>query len=104
MGQSKPFPIFFDPTEIELLSRAIERAWEVIKYDEPAPEAEARELLAVCIMNIVRSGEDNFVKVVNRSIVSYREQRDGFRRQRAQLGHTSARSPVSSEGKPQRPN
>ena len=103
MGQSKPFSNSLDPQQIELLSRAIERAWDVIQHDEQGPEADTRELLAICIMRIVLSGEENFVKLVNRSIVDFRERRDQFRYSRAQLGNAGAHL-TPSEGKSGQPD
>ena len=65
----------FDPEQVDMITRVIDRAWQVISHDEHGDEAEARHLLSLCVMSEARSGEDNPIKLVNRSIVAFRRQR-----------------------------
>lgn len=75
MGQSKPFTDSFGPHQIEMIERATERAWSVIRWDEEGDEAEARSLLSLCVMNEARLGEENHINLVNRAISKFRQQR-----------------------------
>lgn len=68
----------FDPSKVEIIERAIERAWGVLKQIEDDVPAEARSLLAICVMNEARSGEENHVKLVNRALWQYRQQQAEF--------------------------
>lgn len=66
----------FDQSQINLIEKAIDRAWSVIKHtDDINPEAEARRVLAQCVLQQVQSGEENHTALVNHSIVSFRKQR-----------------------------
>jgi hypothetical protein len=58
MGQSKPFSDSFDPHQIDLIERVLERAWSVIQLEPHGNSDEARSLLSISIMNQVRAGED----------------------------------------------
>ena len=75
MGQSKPFTDSFDQNQIEMIERAFERAWSVIRYDEHGDDAEARSLLSLCVLNEARSGEESHLNLVNRAILQFRQQR-----------------------------
>lgn len=75
MGQSKPFHESFDQLQIEMIQRAIDRAWDVVKHTETEQEADSRDLLAICVMNEARAGEENHIKLVNRAINRFRVQR-----------------------------
>lgn len=66
---------FFDPSEIEIIGRAVERAWVVVSDDEQGDPMEARSLLSLCVLNEARTGEKNHINLVNRSIVKFRQQR-----------------------------
>jgi hypothetical protein len=67
---------YFDQTKIEYMERAIERAWQVLKQLDPNEcTDEGRKVLSLCVMSIAREGEDNHLRLVNRAIVSFREQR-----------------------------
>jgi hypothetical protein len=72
MGQSKPFVGAFDQEQIDILQKALQRAWDVVSHTDDNPDREALETLALCLIAEVRSGERNFVKLVNRSIVQFR--------------------------------
>jgi len=66
---------FFDQVHIESIERAIDRAWEVLQRLEPQEcTEEGKNLLALCVLAIAREGEDNQLRLVNRSIVRYRAQ------------------------------
>lgn len=75
MGQSKPFYDSFDQQQIGMIAPAIERAWCVIRLDDVGKEDEALTLLALCVLNEARSGEDNHIKLVNMAINRFRVQR-----------------------------
>jgi hypothetical protein len=65
----------FDPEQIEMMQRVIDRAWDVVRHDENAEkETEARSLLSLCVLNEARRGEDSYTRLVNRSIVAFRRQ------------------------------
>lgn len=66
---------YFDPEQLATMTRAIERAWDVIRHDEHGEEAAARSLLSLCVLNEARHGEDNYTRLVNRSITAFRRQR-----------------------------
>jgi hypothetical protein len=66
----------FNQEQIDVIEKAIDRAWSVIKYtDNVRPENEAQKLLALCVMAEARTGEEEYVALVNRSIVRFRAQR-----------------------------
>jgi len=66
----------FDPSRLKIIERAIERAWDVIRHTgHPTPKVEDRSLLAICVMNEARSGEENHIVLVNRAINQFRQQR-----------------------------
>lgn len=66
----------FDPEQVAMMARAIERAWEVVRHDQETRQAaEDRSLLSLCVLNEARSGEDNYTRLVNRSIAAFRRQR-----------------------------
>jgi hypothetical protein len=66
----------FNPEQIEMMLRVIDRAWDVIRHDESAEkETEARSLLSLCVLSEARTGEDNYTRLVNRSIAAFRRQR-----------------------------
>jgi hypothetical protein len=75
MGQSKPPVESFDQTQIEMIVRAIERAWSVVRYDEHGQDEEARKLLCLCVLSEARKGEENHINLVNRAILSFRHKR-----------------------------
>jgi hypothetical protein len=75
MGQSKPFAGAFDQEQIDILQKALQRAWDVVSHTDDNPDHEALETLALCLIAEARIGERNFVKLVNRSIVRFREMR-----------------------------
>jgi hypothetical protein len=74
MGQSKPFDSFA-PHQIEMIERAIDRAWDVVRHTDNVEEAEARELLALCVLAEASAGEENHVKLVNKALIDYRVRR-----------------------------
>jgi hypothetical protein len=74
-GTVKALPDSFDQNQIEMIVRAIERAWSVIRYDDHGEDEQARSLLSLCVLNEARSGEENHVTLVNRAIVQFRQQR-----------------------------
>jgi hypothetical protein len=76
MGQSKPLWDSLDQHQIEMIERAIDRAWDVIRHTDPTEESEGRELLALCVLSEARAGEDNQIKLVNKAIIDYRLRRD----------------------------
>jgi hypothetical protein len=66
----------FNQDQIDVIDRAIERAWSVIKYtDNVRPEHEAREVLTRCVMAAARTGERDHIVLVNRAILSFRAKR-----------------------------
>lgn len=65
----------FNPEQLEMMQRVIERAWEVISHDQQARQEEDRSLLSLCVLNETRRGEDNYTRLVNRSIAAFRRQR-----------------------------
>jgi hypothetical protein len=75
MGQSKPFLDAFDQSQIEMIERAIERAWEVVRLTDQIEESEGRKLLALCVMSEARAGEENHVQRVSKAVVNYRVRR-----------------------------
>lgn len=75
MAQSKSFAGAFDQAQIDVLLKALERAWDVISHTDDKPDHDALEALALCIITEARTGERNFVKLVNRSIMRFREMR-----------------------------
>ena len=75
MGQSKPFADVFDQGQIDILLKALERAWDIVSHTDDSPDHEALEILALCVLSEARTGERNFVKLVNRSIMRFREMR-----------------------------
>jgi len=75
MGQS-PFTGAFDQEQIEMIEKAMLRAWEVVAYIDHIPDtAEDRKLLASCIVDEAMTGEENDVRLVNNAIVRFRAQR-----------------------------
>jgi hypothetical protein len=67
---------FFDQQQVDIIERAIDRAWEVVSHtDIVEPQDECRKVLALCVMHEARTGEENQVSLVNRSIVAFRRQR-----------------------------
>lgn len=75
MGQSKPFFCeSFNQKQIEMMECAIERAWEVVRHTDQIVEADARKLLALCVMAEARTGEENHIRLVNKAIVSFQAQ------------------------------
>jgi hypothetical protein len=75
MGQSKPFSDFFEQHQIEMIERAIDRAWDVVRQTDNVEETEARELLALCVFAEARNGEENHIKLVNKAVVNFRAKR-----------------------------
>jgi hypothetical protein len=75
MGQAKPFRDAFNQDQIEMMERAIERAWSVIRPDVHGDEAEARSMLSLCVLNEAQGGEENHVYLVNRAILAFRRRR-----------------------------
>jgi hypothetical protein len=76
MGQSEPFFCeSFNQQQIEMMERAIERAWDVIRHTDHIAEPDARKLLALCVMAEARTGEENHIRLVNKAVVSFRAQR-----------------------------
>ena len=66
---------FFDQVHIESIERAIDNAWGVLQRLEPQYcTEEGKKILALCVLAIAREGEDNQLRLVNRSIVRYRAQ------------------------------
>jgi hypothetical protein len=77
----------FDPSKVAMIEQAIERAWEVLKQAEFTLAEEARSVLALCVMNEARSGEENHIILVDRAINQFRQQQAEF----AILGHQNER-------------
>jgi len=75
MAQPKPFACVFDQEQIDILLKALERAWGIVSHTDDNPDHEALEILALCVITEARTGESNFVKLVNRSILRFREMR-----------------------------
>ena len=65
----------FDPEQVAMMTRVIERAWEVVCHDQQAQQEEDRSLLSLCVLNEARRGEENYTRLVNRSIVAFRRHR-----------------------------
>jgi hypothetical protein len=65
----------FDQEQIDILQKALQRAWDVVSHTDDNPDHEALETLALCVITEARSGEKSFVKFVNRSIVQFRAMR-----------------------------
>jgi hypothetical protein len=72
MDQSKPFVGVFDQGQIDILLKALQRAWDIVSHTDDSPDQEALEMLALCVITEARTGEKSFVKLVNRSIVQFR--------------------------------
>jgi hypothetical protein len=72
VAQPKSFAGAFDQEQIDILQKALQRAWDVVSHTDDNPDHEALETLALCLIAEARSGERNFVKLVNRSIVQFR--------------------------------
>lgn len=65
----------FDPEQIEILIRAIERTWSVIKYtDEVETELAARKVIARCVLQKAALGEERHLALVNHSIACFSQQ------------------------------
>lgn len=64
----------FDPEQVAMMTRVIDRAWDIVCHDEQAEETEARNLLSLCVLSEIRNGEENYTKLVNRSIAEFRRQ------------------------------
>jgi hypothetical protein len=76
MAKPNRFVDSFDQIRINMLARAVDRAWEVVRHiDDPGPREEARTLLARCVVAEARAGEERHVSLVNRAIVRFRAQR-----------------------------
>jgi hypothetical protein len=76
MAKPKQFVDSFDQIHINMISRAIDRAWEVLRHiDDPGPREEARTLLARCVVAEARAGAENQVWLVNKAIVRFRAER-----------------------------
>jgi hypothetical protein len=75
VAQPKSFAGAFDQEQIDILQKALQRAWDVVSHTDDNPNHEALETLALCLIAEARIGERNFVKLVNRSIVRFREMR-----------------------------
>lgn len=63
----------FDPSQVAIVDRAVERAWSVVRWDH-GDDPEARSLLSLCVMNEARYGEENHMKLVNCAIIQFRRQ------------------------------
>jgi hypothetical protein len=65
----------FTPEQVATMARVIERAWDVVCHDQEARQPEDRYLLTRCVLNEARLGENNYTRLVNRSIAAFRRQR-----------------------------
>jgi hypothetical protein len=66
----------FDQPRIDMIERAIERAWEVVSHvDVIESEEDARRLIAQCVLHQMQVGEENPVRIVNKSILDFRRRR-----------------------------
>ncbi len=76
MAKPKRFVDSFDQIRINMITRAIDRAWEVVRHtDDPGPREEVRTMLARCVMAEARAGAENQVSLVNKAIVRFRAER-----------------------------
>ena len=89
MAQPKSLVGVFDQEQIDVLLKALERAWDVVSHTDDNPDHEALEILALCVISEARTGEKSFVKLVNRSIVRFREMR----------AHKIVRKPKAAQAK-----
>jgi hypothetical protein len=66
----------FEQPQIDNLVQALKRAWVAVRnMDITGPPKEAYTLLARCIMDEARSGEENRVVLSNRAILRFRLRR-----------------------------
>jgi hypothetical protein len=79
MGQS-PHVGAFNQEQIEILEKAMLRAWEVIAYTDDIPDTPVdRKLLASCIIDAAMTGEENHIKLANDAIFRFRVHKGGER-------------------------
>jgi len=70
----------FNQAQIEMLEKAMLRAWEVIGYVyDVADTEEDRKLLASCIVDAALAGEEDHIKLVNDAIFRFRALKGGRR-------------------------
>ena len=73
----------FDQPQIDELEQALRRAWEVVQHmDITGPPDGAYELLALCILDEARTGQENQILLVNRAIVKFRLRQTRFASQK----------------------
>ena len=87
----------FEQPQIDNLVRALESAWAAVRnMDITGPPKKAYTLLARCIMDEARSGEENRVVLSNRAILR-------FRLRRARIDSQKRRAPnAEAEREPTR--
>jgi hypothetical protein len=73
LASSKNIRDCFDQPQIDGLEQALKRAWEIVQQmDITGPPREGYVLLADCIMDEARSGEESQVVLINRAILRFR--------------------------------
>jgi len=66
----------FDQAHIEMIDRAVEAAWNVVSKSDVIRSAfEERNLMARCVLHQFKVGEENFIRIVNTSILDFRRHR-----------------------------
>lgn len=62
----------FDQGQLNIIDRAVDRAWEILKQDDHGISSEARKLLSLCVLHEAQVGEDNHIELVNRAVLAFR--------------------------------
>jgi hypothetical protein len=72
LASSRNFTGYFDQPQIDNLVRALERAWQTIRHNDiTGPPKEAYALLALCVMEEARCGEESQIVLINRAILRF---------------------------------
>lgn len=65
----------FDSTRNRIIESVIDRVWQVVAHTDPAEsEIAARERIRSCVQAMAGAGEENYVRLVNRSLSEFRRQ------------------------------
>lgn len=64
-----------DSTRNRIIEGVIDRVWQVVAHTDPAEsEIAARERIRSAVQKVAGAGEENYVRLVNRSLLEFRRQ------------------------------
>lgn len=86
----------FDSTRNRIIESVIDRVWQVVAHTDPAEsEIATRERIRSAVQEVARAGEENYARLVNRSLSEFRRQqlRQRTREKLRVISYRERRSP-----------